>query len=219
MMLDGRALLFDLDGCLVDSLPSIARCWAETLGAVGRPAPSVEQVRPFVGPPADTIARTLAPDMSEPEIGRLLRSYRRCTAAAEDVAPFPGVPELLAALGGAGITLAVATSKSIEVVDPLLERLDLARGFEVVEGTQRDELGTDKATIVGRALDRLSPTRAFGHVGDREHDVVGAHAHGLTAIGVLWGYGSRRELTAAGADVLAASPTELETVLLVPREL
>jgi phosphoglycolate phosphatase len=209
MTLDGRALLFDLDGCLVDSLPSIARCWAETLDAVGRPAPSVDEVRPFVGPPADTIARTLAPDMSEPEIGQLVRSYRRCTAAAEDVAPFPGIPELLASLVGAGVPLAVATSKSIEVVEPLLERLDLARCFAVVEGTGRDELGTDKATIVGRALAGLAPTRAFGHVGDREHDVVGAHAHGLTAIGVLWGYGSREELAAAGADVLVKTPAEL----------
>jgi phosphoglycolate phosphatase len=209
MTRDGRALLFDLDGCLVDSLPSIARCWAETLGALGRPAPSVEEVRPFVGPPADTIARTLAPDMSEPEIGQLVRSYRRCTAAAEDVAPFPGIPELLASLVGAGIPLAVATSKSIEVVEPLLDRLDLARCFEVVAGTARDELGTDKATIVGRALDGLAPTRAFGHAGDREHDVIGAHAHGLTAIGVLWGYGSREELTAAGADVLVQTPEEL----------
>jgi phosphoglycolate phosphatase len=209
MTLDGRALLFDLDGCLVDSLPSIARCWAETLDAVGRPAPSVDEVRPFVGPPADTIARTLAPDMSEPEIGQLVRSYRRCTAAAEDVAPFPGIRELLASLVGAGVPLAVATSKSIEVVEPLLERLDLARCFAVVEGTGRDELGTDKATIVGRALAGLAPTRAFGHVGDREHDVVGAHAHGLTAIGVLWGYGSREELAAAGADVLVKTPAEL----------
>jgi phosphoglycolate phosphatase len=212
MTLDGRALLFDLDGCLVDSLPSIARCWAETLGAVGRPAPSEAEVRPFVGPPADTIARTLAPDMSEPEIGHLVRSYRRCTATAEDVAPFPGIPELLASLAGAGIPLAVATSKSIEVVEPLLDRLDLARWFQVVEGTGRDELGTDKATIVGRALDRLAPTRAFGHVGDREHDVVGAHAHGLTAIGVLWGYGSRDELAAAGADALVGRPVELEAL-------
>jgi phosphoglycolate phosphatase len=213
MTLDGRALLFDLDGCLVDSLPSIARCWAETLGAVGRAPPSVEEVRPFGGPPADTIARALAPDMSEPQIEQLLRSYRRCTAAAEDVAPFPGIPELLATLAGAGIPLAVATSKSIEVVEPLLDRLDLARRFAVVEGTGRDELGTDKATIVGRALDRLAPTRAFGHVGDREHDGIGARAHGLTAVGVLWGYGSREELTAAGADVLVDTPAELEAVL------
>jgi len=213
MTLDGRALLFDLDGCLVDSLPSIARCWGETLAALGRPAPPVEQVRPFVGPPADEIARTLAPDLSAPAIAQLVRSYRRCTAAAEDVAAFPGVPELLAALSGRGVALAVATSKSIEVVEPLLDRLDLAQFFDVVEGTGRDELGTDKATIVGRALDRLAPTRAFGHVGDREHDVIGAHAHTLTAIGVLWGYGSREELTAAGADVLVQTPEELEAVV------
>jgi phosphoglycolate phosphatase len=213
MMLDGRALLFDLDGCLVDSLPSIARCWGEVLGGLGRPAPSVDAVRPFVGPPADTIVRTLAPDMTEAEIEDLVMAYRRCTTVAQDVEAFPGIPELLEVLAGHGVPLAVATSKSIEVVEPLLDRLNLARFFEVVEGTGRDELGTDKATIVGRALQRLSPTRAFALVGDREHDVIGAHAHGLSAIGVLWGYGSREELSAAGADLLLESPAGLEAHL------
>jgi phosphoglycolate phosphatase len=214
MTLDGHALLFDLDGCLVDSLPSIVRCWGETLGAVGRAAPSVAEVRPFVGPPADQTARALAPDLSESEIEQLLAAYRRCTTVAEDVNAFPGVPELLAALAGRGVPLAVATSKSIEVVEPLLQRLDLARWFEVVEGTGRHEPGTDKTTIVARALARLAPTRAFAHVGDREHDVIGAHAHGLTAIGALWGYGSSDELTEAGADVLVTTPAELETTLI-----
>jgi phosphoglycolate phosphatase len=133
---------------------------------------------------------------------------------AEDVAAFPGIPELLAALAGRGVALAVATSKSIEVVEPLLERLDLAHWFDVVEGTGRDELGTDKATIVARTLARLAPMRAFAHVGDREHDVVGAHAHGLTAVGALWGYGSAEELTDAGADVLVGTPAELETAVI-----
>jgi phosphoglycolate phosphatase len=50
-------------------------------------------------------------------------------------------------------------------------------------------------------------------VGDREHDVIGAHAHGLIAIGALWGYGSREELTAAGADMLVQTPAELEAAL------
>jgi phosphoglycolate phosphatase len=214
MTLDGHALLFDLDGCLVDSLPSITRCWGETLGAVGRPAPTAADLRPYVGPPADQTARALAPDMTQPEIEELLAAYRRCTTVAEDVAAFPGIPELLEVLAGRGVPLAVATSKSIEVVEPLLERLDLTRWFDVVEGTGRHELGTDKATIVARALAGLAPTRAFALVGDREHDVIGAHTHGLTAIGALWGYGSADELTAAGADVLVASPAELETTVI-----
>jgi phosphoglycolate phosphatase len=47
-------------------------------------------------------------------------------------------------------------------------------------------------------------------VGDREHDVIGAHAHGLVAIGALWGYGSREELAGAGADMLVTTPAALE---------
>ena len=213
MIPDGHALLFDLDGCLVDSLPSIARCWAETLGELGRPAPRPEEVRAFVGPPVDEAARMLAPDMSEPQIEQLVAAYRRRSAVAEDVAAFPGIPELLTGLAGDGVPLGVATSKSLEVAEPLLERLGLWRWFEVVEGTGRDELGTDKTTVLGRALRRLAPVRAFALVGDRQHDMVGARAHGLCAIGALWGYGSPEELLRAGADVLVATPGALATVL------
>src|SRR5438270_1388018 len=103
MIPDGQALLFDLDGCLVDSLPSIARCWAETLGELGRPAPRPEELRAYVGPPVDQAARMLAPDMSEPQIEQLVAAYRRRSAVAEDVAAFPGIAELLTALAGDGI--------------------------------------------------------------------------------------------------------------------
>ena len=51
-------------------------------------------------------------------------------------------------------------------------------------------------------------------VGDRRYDIAGAHANGLRGIGVLWGYGDREELTAAGADLLAASPADLQAGLL-----
>ncbi len=55
---------------------------------------------------------------------------------------------------------------------------------------------------------RLDPNHTI-MVGDRSHDIIGAHANGLRAIGVLWGYGSREELEAAGADRLLATPDEL----------
>ena len=53
-------------------------------------------------------------------------------------------------------------------------------------------------------------------VGDRRYDVAGAHANGIRAIGVLWGYGGRKELEQAGADLLVSSPAELGTMLTRP---
>ncbi len=108
--------------------------------------------------------------------------------------------------------MAIATSKSIEVAEPVLEALGLRSRFAVVEGTRVDELGAAKETVVARALaglQALGAPRATALVGDRAHDVVGAHAHGLRAFGVLWGYGGREELEAAGADALLERPADL----------
>ncbi|MBV9819738.1 MAG: HAD hydrolase-like protein [Solirubrobacterales bacterium] len=203
-------LMFDLDGCLVDSLDSIAGCWATTLAEFGHAAPSVEQLRPFVGPPAAELVRHFVPDVDDATAGAIVAAYVRCAVAAHRaVQAFPGIPEALEALSDRGLILAVATSKSVTVAEPLLERLGLRRWLACVEGTHDDELAADKATAVGRVLERLAPERTLGLVGDREHDVRGAHAHGIPAFGALWGYGSAPELRAAGADDLLHAPAEL----------
>ena len=62
-------------------------------------------------------------------------------------------------------------------------------------------------------LQRLAPRVPVGLVGDREHDIIGAHAHGIGGFGVLWGYGSRAELEAAGADTLLAAPADVATLV------
>jgi phosphoglycolate phosphatase len=203
------AVLFDLDGCIVDSLPSIVRCWAETLPDFGLPVPSAEAIRAHVGPPVDVAARSFSRGADEATVAALVAAYRARSVRATDVAPFPGMVDLLAALQAAGMTLGIATSKSLEVVEPLLDRLGLTSRFRVVEGTRRDELGIGKATVVARALARLAPLRPGALVGDRRHDVEGAHANGLAAIGVLWGYGGAAELRDAGADALMATPADL----------
>jgi phosphoglycolate phosphatase len=204
------ALLFDLDGCLVDSLPAIRGCWATVLPRFGARLPDEARVRALAGPPVDQVARHLMPAADEATIAELVAVYRRCSAErATDVPAFPGIPELLAQLTGAGIRLGIATSKSIEVAEPVLEALGLRDAFAVVEGTRRDELGTDKATVVARALAGLAPDRPVALVGDRRHDIDGAHAHGLAGLGALWGYGGRDELVRAGADALLAAPADV----------
>lgn len=174
-------------------------------------------LRRLAGPPVDEVARTLLPDAPPARIAELVAAYRRCSvAAAGEVPPFPGVTELIGALAERGIVLGIATSKSIEVAEPLLRAVGLRGRFTVVEGTRVDELGTGKATVVARALARLralGAPRPSALVGDRAHDVAGAHAHGLRALGALWGYGGRAELQDAGADVLLERPGELLDLL------
>jgi len=209
--------LFDLDGCLVDSLPAIRGCWEHTLPRFGASLPGDAEIRRLAGPPVDEVARALMPDAPPARIAELVAAYRRCSVAtAAQIPAFPGIPELIEALTDRGVVMAIATSKSIEVAVPVLQALGLHDRFAVIEGTRVDELGTAKATIVDRALAGLASLgapRPAALVGDRHHDVAGAHAHGLRAFGALWGYGGRAELEAAGADALLERPSELLDLL------
>jgi phosphoglycolate phosphatase len=117
--------------------------------------------------------------------------------------------EMIRGLRERDVRLGIATSKSIEVAEPVLDALGLRASFDVVEGTRADELGADKATVVQRALIGLAPDLPLGLVGDRSHDIVGAHAHGLRGFGAVWGYGGAAELERAGADVLLATPADV----------
>lgn len=208
------ALLFDLDGCLVDSFATILRCWEQTLPQFGAALPDAIAIRYLSGPPVDVVARHLLPDADQSTIAAVVADYRRRSAAtATEVPAFPGVPALLNQLSERGVTMAVATSKSIEVALPVLEALGLRDHFSAVEGTPLDEAGTDKATVVGRVLADLDPIVPLGLVGDREHDIHGAHAHGLLGFGALWGYGGREELERAGADKLLAAPADVAALV------
>jgi phosphoglycolate phosphatase len=212
--MSAAALLLDLDGCLVDSLPSIRRCWQRTLARFGAAPPSELLLRELAGPPLDVVARRLLPDATPATLAAVIAAYRRCSVAlADEVPAYPGVPELLGRLRERGVRLGLATSKSIEVAEPVLESLGLRSCFAVLEGTRVDELGADKATVVGRALAGLASDVPVGLVGDRAHDIAGAHAHGLAGYGALWGYGGRAELQRAGADALLAAPAEVAALV------
>lgn len=96
----------------------------------------------------------------------------------------------------------------------LLRSLDLRRFFAAVVGPDLDSENECKATTLKRAMRELSFDARPVMVGDRKYDVAAAHEHQIRAIGVLWGIGSERELTEAGADYLARTPADLATLLI-----
>ena len=129
---------------------------------------------------------------------------------------YKGVPEMLETLQAAGFTLAVATSKPEVFAERILARFDLAKYFTAVAGATMDEKRTNKAEVIRYALEKLG-VKERSHilmVGDREHDILGAKAVGLKSLGVLYGYGDRAELTAAGADLLAETPMDVCRIIL-----
>jgi phosphoglycolate phosphatase len=211
MSLDNpRAVLFDFDGTLVDSERGIVAGWHHTLRTVGLPDLDDGAIRDLIGPPLVDVAATLAPDAETAQAIVTTYLARYDTVGLYEYTPYAGVEPALAALIARGHRLAVATSKTESIALTMLRHMGWDGYFEVVSGAMRDGSRRHKHEVIRHALDLLG-TRDAVMVGDRDHDVNGAHRHALPCIGVLWGYGSATELS--GADALATTPADLPALI------
>ena len=209
------AVIFDLDGTLTDSGPGIMKAGQYALRAFGIER-DWRELSFFVGPPlSETFARFVSAENADAAVAKFREYYQQ--DGWLDNAPFPGVPEMLQGLRDAGCKLYVATSKPEAMAVRVLEHFGLSGYFEAVCGAPEGDPEAGKKVNVVKAALRSArctePGRAV-MVGDRRHDVQGAGLAGLETVGVLYGYGSREELSAAGADFLAADLDELKTALL-----
>jgi phosphoglycolate phosphatase len=178
---------------------------------MGGPVLDDEQLRLFIGPPLLDSFRDVC-GFDPAEVAVAIAAYREyyATDGQYENSVYDGIPELLTALREAGRTLAVATSKAEVFASSILDHFALSEYFTTVVGSELDGRRTAKSEIITEALVRLGrPTTGTVMIGDRSHDVRGAVAVGVGSIGVLWGYGDDAELTAAGADALAATPAAL----------
>jgi phosphoglycolate phosphatase len=208
-------VLIDLDGTISDSSPGIARSLRHAFGVCGYPPPTDEQVRHMIGPPFEISFPTLGIPIDD--IERVVLAYRE---RYEDVGLFenemyPGIPEMLDDLAAAGHTLSIATAKPEPTARRIVEHFGLADRFAVQAGATV-EVGAGrrtKADVINYALIelRLGPSdlARVVMVGDRDHDVEGAHLNGIDCIGVTWGFGSAEELTEAGAAAIVDVPDEV----------
>jgi phosphoglycolate phosphatase len=203
-------ILFDLDGTLTDSAEGIVNSVVYALERLGIPYADKQELRLFVGPPLPQSFRDYCGFTEEEakEAVRIFREYFTEKGIYEN-AVYDGVDHMLASLREAGHTLGVATSKPEPFAEQILARFGLAQYFTVISGASMD--GTSKPVVIRQALARLgmeaSPRILM--VGDREHDVLGAKEVGVSSLGVLYGYGSEAELTAAGAGGIVRTPEEI----------
>lgn len=211
-----RAVLFDLDGTLSDPGLGITRSIVYALERLGVAVPSEPALRLMIGPPLRDSFATLLGGRARVEEAMTLYRERYGPRAAIESAIYPGVPELLADLRAAGCVLALATSKPVIFAERILAHFGLSSYFDLIGGATLDTRIEGKEAVVGEVLAQIDPTihAATVMVGDREHDVSGAHTHGLACIGVTYGFGSRAELELAGADLIVTSVAELRDVLM-----
>lgn len=207
-----RHLFFDLDGTLTDSAPGITACVAHALLALGVPPPAPGLLRRFIGPPLRDAFAELLQTSDAAQVEEAVRLYRErfSSVGLFENEPYPGIASVLDELQADGFGLFVVTSKPEVYARRILQHFELARFFGNVYGAELSGERSTKAELVAHALRRES--LAAEHVcmiGDRRHDIEGARACGVGAIGVAWGHGSVEELRTAGAEVVLASVAEL----------
>jgi phosphoglycolate phosphatase len=209
---DHDVVLFDLDGVLVDSRVPFARAVNASLTDQGLSARPEHELHQYLGPPLHQTFQTLVRDeaLVQPCVDAYRAHYREL--AASETTVFPGIREVLEALSDR-LRLLIATSKPRALAEPLVETLDLRQFFAAVVGPELDIENERKSITIARAIGRFAPGSRPVVIGDRKHDIEGAHEHDIRAIGVLWGIGSETELINAGADALVRNPTELATLL------
>jgi phosphoglycolate phosphatase len=214
-----NAVLFDLDGTLTDPREGITRCIAHALARMGVEPPPLDALTFAIGPPLRaTFAQLLGTDDRD-TVELAVAHYRERFADVGlfENALYPGIPETLRELSDRGTVLLVATSKPIVYARRIVDHFGLARHFVEVHGCELDGTREDKRDLIAHMIPRhgLEANRAV-MIGDRGVDMRAARHHGLTGIGVLWGYGTPDELTEHGAHRLCERPAALLDALRSP---
>ena len=204
-------VLFDLDGTLSDSAPGILTSLRYALAANGVEPLDAHTERTLLGPP---FYDSLPPLIGADKVPAVIAAYRRHygdEGGMYDTKAFPGIPDVLDYLAGCDVTMAVATSKPEHYAGPIVDHLGFGRFFATIGGDDLQGTRRTKALVIGEVLRRLhvEPGDDVVMIGDREHDVHGAQAHGIRCIGAGWGYALPGELANAGADPICHVPADL----------
>jgi len=211
------AVLFDLDGTIVDSAPGITDGFRHTLGHLGLPIPEDDALRDLIGPPIlDSFRDTFGLSHEQAEGALAIYRPHYLRTGLFNATVFPGIEQVLARVHESGLPTSLATSKPESSATRVLVHFGLDKYFTVITGASESEERSAKADVVADALRRLT---ALGvdlsnpvMVGDRDHDINGAAANGIPTIIVDWGYGRPGEDT--GAVAVVSTARELEALLL-----
>lgn len=207
------AVIFDLDGTLLDTLEDIGRAMNAVLEQRGRPPRPLDEYRHLVGEGMEALARRV---LSEPEaepdaIAEIVRDYRALYDRIwrENSRPYPGVRELLDGLIKRGLRTAVLSNKSHPFTVAMTREL-LSHPFDVIRGARPGvPLKPDPTVALEIATAMGAPPNDMVFLGDTKVDMLTARAAGMVPAGALWGFRDAGELRASGAAVLLERPLDL----------
>lgn len=213
-----KAVLFDLDGTLLDTIDDLAESMNHVLASLGFPGHSVSAYKLFVGDGVEILAQRALPQAARDE-----KTLQACVAAMgreygarwdAKTRPYDGIPELLEQLTARGLRLAVLSNKVEETTQVVIRRFFKPGTFDYVAGARP---GIPKKPDPGGAIEiarRMGlPASDFLYVGDTSTDMRTALGAGMFAVGALWGFRERPELEQSGAQAMIARPSGLLDLL------
>ncbi len=216
-------ILFDLDGTLTDPKLGITRSVQYALRALGIEEPSLDKLEPFIGPPlADSFREFYG--LEEEQVVTAVAKYRErfTDQGIYENEIYPGTVRMLASLRAGGKKLAIASSKPTPFVERILDHFEIRAYFDYIIGSNMDGTRGKKEEVVEEALRQMLPAgmtpaekkAGVAMVGDRRFDIEGAREHGITSVGVSFGYAPEGELEQAGADHIVDTVEALAGLLM-----
>jgi phosphoglycolate phosphatase len=210
-----KAVVFDLDGTLLDTIEDLTDSMNAALARMGYPGKTIEESKKLVGDGLKTFVQRALPAeaVDDPVAITRLKDLMRAEYSVRDAVKtrlYEGIPELLDALNRREIPMAVLSNKPHDATLAVMAKFFSRWRFQVIYGA-RDGVPVkpdpSAALEIARKLD-IAPVE-IAYVGDTNTDMLTANAAGMFAIGALWGFRTAEELRANGAKVLIGQPLEL----------
>lgn len=210
-----KAILFDLDGTIINSEEGITKCVQYALRAKGIEEPDLKKLLRFIGPPLEPSFREHY-GMTEDEAWESVAKYRERfdVKGIFECCLYDGVKETIISLKEKGYVLALASSKPETACRRIIEHFGLTPYFDEIVGATLDgSIGTKEEVLeeLGRRMAHMQITKdEMCLIGDTKYDAAGAKIFGIRCIGVSYGFGTREDMLAAGAEAVFDGIEEVE---------
>lgn len=215
-----KNILFDLDGTVANSAEGITKCAQYGLAAMGIDEPDLEKLKLFIGPPLRaSYMKYWGLTEEQAELGTEKYRERYHNIGIYEQYIFPGMEDLLKDLSNTDKKVGLCTGKPEVYARRIVDHFYLTDYLQDIAGSTLDGKMDNKATVVAKSLTNFNITSEEEKtctylVGDRKEDILAAHANGIKAIGVRFGFAVEGELEEAGADIIVDTVEDLRKLLL-----